>query len=80
MFGRRGAYLVKSFTTLLLAAVGLFGLDNANLFLLYILFASIWQRELDAPAYNEVDELDLTRGLIAIATLAVVAITLVPVL
>eukprot|EP00980_Cylindrotheca_fusiformis_P031007 scaffold25699_cov137-Cylindrotheca_fusiformis.AAC.11 len=63
MFGRRGAFVVKLFTTLLLCAVGLVGLDQENILLIYVLFASIWQRELETPMRNEVDELDFIRGL-----------------
>ena len=50
MFGRRGAYIVKLFTTLLLCITGLIGLDNANFFLTYIFFVAIWQRQLETPA------------------------------
>ena len=38
MFGRRGAFVVKLFTTLLLCVAGIFGLDENNIFLIYILF------------------------------------------
>lgn len=80
MCGRRGAYLVKTFTTLLLVAMGLFGLDDSRIILFYVFFAAIWQGELDAPVFNEVDEMDITRGLAAIATILLVCVTLVPVL
>lgn len=80
MFGRRGAFIVKLFTTLLLLAGGVFGLDNVNIFLTYVLFASIWQRELDLPVQNEVDELDFPRGLLGITSALLVALVLVPML
>ena len=80
MFGRRGAYLVKIFTTLLLCAVGIFGLDESRIFLTYVLFAMIWQRDLESPNLNEADELDFLRGMVGIAGATIVALTLVPML
>lgn len=80
MFGRRGAFVVKLFTSLLLCVAGLFGLDKANVFLIYVLYVIIWQRELETPARNEVDELDFTRGLVAIAAALIVGLALIPML
>ena len=80
MFGRRGAFVVKLFTSLLLCAAGLFGLDRANIFLLYVLYVTIWQRELETPARNEIDELDLPRGLVAITAALIVGLVLIPML
>ena len=80
MFGRRGAYLVSIITTLLLCVVGLVGLDEQRIFLVYTLFAMIWQREPESPALNEVDELDFPRGLLGIAASIVVFLTLLPML
>jgi hypothetical protein len=78
MFGRRGAFVVKLFTTLLLCIAGIVGLDDVNIFLTYVLFASIWQRELETPARNEVDELDFPRGLVGISGAIVVGLVLIP--
>lgn len=78
MFGRRGAFVVKLFTTLLLCAAGIFGLDDVNILLTYVLFASIWQRELESPVRNEVDELDFMRGLFGISAAIMVGLTLIP--
>ena len=78
MFGRRGAFVVKLFTTLLLCVAGIVGLDKVNIFLTYILFASIWQRELETPMRNEVDELDFGRGLVGIAAAIAVGLVLIP--
>jgi hypothetical protein len=78
MFGRRGAYVVKTFTTLVLCLAGLFGADQANIFLFYILFATIWQRSLETPVRNEVDELDFPRGLVGITTAIFVGLVLIP--
>ncbi len=72
--------MVKLFTSLFLCAAGLFGLDESNLFLIYVLFVLIWQRELETPARNEVDELDWSRGLVAIAAALIVGLTLIPML
>lgn len=78
MFGRRGAYIVKSCTTVLLCVIGLFGFDQSRLFLVYVIFTQFWQRELETPAINEVEELDFLRGAIGIVTALVVALALVP--
>lgn len=78
MFGRRGAYLVSTFTAVLLCVVGVFGLDDAHIFLTYTLFALIWQRELETPARNEVEELDLARGVVGITAALFVGLTLCP--
>ena len=78
MFGRRGAFVVKLFSALLLCAAGLFGLDDTNILLIYGLFVLVYQRELESPALNEVDELDFPRGLMAICTALVVGLTLIP--
>jgi len=79
MFGRRGAFLVKLFTALLLCSAGLFGLDDTNILLLYTFFVLIWQRELESPPRNEVDELDFPRGLAATVVALAVGLTLIPI-
>ena len=78
MFGRRGAFVVKLLTTVLLCVAGIFGFDESNLLLVYVVFASIWQRELETPVRNEVDELDFPRGLLAIVTALMVGLVLIP--
>ena len=70
--------MVKLFTTLILVLAGVFGLDDENIFLAYILFVSIWQRELETPSKNEVDELDFPRGLLGISAAIVVGLVLIP--
>jgi hypothetical protein len=79
MFGRRGAYIVKVFTTALLCLAGLVGLDKAGFLLTYVLFAVVWQRELEAPAQNEVEELDFLRGATGIGMAILVALVLLPI-
>ncbi|KAG7355458.1 Ulp1 protease family protein [Nitzschia inconspicua] len=80
MFGRRGAFVTKLFTTLLLVLAGLFGLDENNILLTYVLYTLIWQRELETPIRNEVDEIDFSRGLLGIAGALLVGLTLIPML
>jgi hypothetical protein len=78
MFGRRGTYIVKTFTTLLLCGAGLFGFDGSGVLLTYALFAITCQHELEAPARNEVDELDFVRGAFGIVAALVVTLALLP--
>lgn len=78
MFGRRGTYLVSTFTGVLLCCLGLFGLDDSNVILTYTLFTILWQRELELPATNEVGQLDIVRELMAFASAFLVALTLLP--
>jgi hypothetical protein len=80
MFGRRGSYIVKTFTAVLLCLIGLIGFDESRVLLLYVFVAQIWQRELETPARNEVDELDFPRGALGIGTALLVALSLVPML
>lgn len=78
MFGRKGAFIVKLFTAVLLCAAGLFKLDDANILLFYILYVLVFQRELETPSRNEVDELDFPRGLVATAAALAVGLALIP--
>lgn len=80
MFGRRGAFVVNIFSALLVCAAGLFGLDEARVLLIYILFAFLWQRDLETPVINEVEELDFVRGGIAIGAALLVFLTILPIL
>ncbi|GAX23168.1 hypothetical protein FisN_33Lh063 [Fistulifera solaris] len=78
MFGRRGAFVIKSFAALLICLSGLVGLDNSHIQLTYLLFAIIWQRELETPARNEVAEIDIVRGACGIAMALLVSLILLP--
>jgi len=78
MFGRRGAFIVKFFTGIMLCIIGLVGFDEASILLTYSLYTFIWQRELEAPCRNEVGELDTARAALAIVTALVVVVALVP--
>lgn len=78
MFGRRGAFVNKLFTTLILVMFGLFGLDDMNVLLAYVVSILVWQRELESPIRNEVDELDFSRGLFGIMVAILVGLILIP--
>lgn len=78
MFGRRGAYLISTFTAVILCLVGVFGWDDSRIFLSYTLFTLIWQRDLETPARNEVEELDFVRGGVGILAALFVGLTLIP--
>lgn len=78
MFGRRGTYLVNTFTAVFLCGLGLVGLDESRILITYVLYTAVWQRELETPARNEVDELDFLRGVLGIFTALLVALALVP--
>jgi hypothetical protein len=80
MFGRKGTYLVNTFTTIIICGAGILHLDESRILLMYVLFTLLWQRELESPARNEVEELDFPRGVLGIATSLLVALVLVPML
>lgn len=69
---------MSAFTAVLLCLTGLFGLDESRIFLTYTIFTIIWQRELETPARNEVEELDFTRGVMGIIAALFVGLTLCP--
>lgn len=79
VFGRSFSRVVQGFALLILVLSGFFGYDESNLLLSYAIFATLWQKEPEIPCRNEVDELDLTRGLIAIATAFVAVLSIVPI-
>ena len=78
MFGRRGAFVTKLFTTLILVLAGLLGADDMNILLAYAVFVLVWQRELEKPVRNEADELDFSRGLLGITSALLVGLVLIP--
>lgn len=80
MFGRRGSFVVQLFTTPLLFLAGILGWDTADILLTYALFTAIWQRQLETPVRNEVDELDFSRGLVGIGSAVLVGLILLPML
>jgi hypothetical protein len=78
MFGRSATYLMGPAVALLLSIVGLFGADEARVIFSHVLLSVTWQSELETPARNEVEEVDLVRGIFGIATGLVVALILCP--
>jgi hypothetical protein len=78
MFGRSATYLTGSALAILLSIVGLFGADEARILLIYVLFSVSWQSELEPPARNEVEEVDLVRGACGIVTGLIAALILCP--
>ena len=52
--------------------------DDSRIFLSYTLFALIWQRDLETPARNEVEELDFVRGAVGLLAALFVGLTLIP--
>jgi hypothetical protein len=78
LFGRRGTYLLKSATFFAICVIGLFGFDEARILIVYAMFTTLTQRELEAPVQNEVDEIDEGRALLGFMTAMLVTLTLLP--
>jgi hypothetical protein len=78
MFGRRGAYLIKTFAAIALCFLGLVGLDESRLLISYTAFVYLCQRELEAPMLNEVDQVDDGRAVIGFLTGILVTLVLLP--
>ena len=80
MLGRRGSYALNLFTNLVVGFASLFGSDaHSEILLTYLLFVAIWQRELETPSRNEVEELDFVRGTLGITVALLVALVLLPI-
>ncbi|KAI2496533.1 response to high light intensity [Fragilaria crotonensis] len=78
MFGRRGAYLIKTFAGIALCFLGLVGLDESRILISYTAFVYLCQRELEAPMLNEVDQVDDGRAVIGFLTGILVTLVLLP--
>jgi hypothetical protein len=78
LFGRHFAFIVNSFTAIVLCLAGIFGEDDSNVLLFYTLFCLIWQKEQESPARNEVVEVDELRSGGALAAALLVALVLIP--
>lgn len=78
LFGRNGFLLLQGLTIVILASAGLFGNDQNHILVSYALFAVITQKVLEVPCRNEIDSLDVTRGLLAIAVWVLTALILIP--
>ena len=75
LFGRRGAQIVSAITLLAIFVQGIMGSDILLFYFSYVIF---FESELELPAKNEVDEISFPRVLIAIASMMVVLLTLIP--
>ena len=53
-------------------------MDGSNVIITYVVFTWFWQRELETPARNEVEELDTLRGAVGISAALIVALALLP--
>lgn len=78
LFGRHVAFIINAFTLILLCIAGIFGADNSDVLLIYSLFCVIWQRGLEGPVRNEVQDVDLLRSVVAFAAALVVVLALAP--
>lgn len=77
-FGRSFSRVVTGTALVTLVVAGFFGADQANILLSYAIFCQVWQREMEVPCRNEVDELDSGRGFVAIGMSLIVMLTLIP--
>lgn len=77
-FGRSFSRVVQGTALLILVLSGVFGADDSAMLLVYGIFGQFFQKEPEIPCRNEVDELDATRGFVAIGMSVFVILTLVP--
>ena len=75
LFGREAKLGVGSNTLFLLLIYGLFGSD---LFLFYFSYLLAFETGNEVPARNEVDEPDISRGIVAILCYGLAILSLVP--
>ena len=78
LFGRHIAFIINAFTLILLCVAGIFGADSSDVLLVYALFCVIWQRGLEGPVRNEVQDVDIVRSVVAFVSALVVLLALVP--
>ena len=78
MFGRRGAYLIKTLVATALCFLGLVGLDESRLLISYTAFVYLCQQELEGPMLNEVDQVDDGRAVVGFLAAMLVTLTLLP--
>jgi len=77
-FGRSGSRVIQGAAIVGLVVAGFFGTDPVNILLFYAVYSQTWQKEAEVPCRNEVDELDVARGFVAIGMSLVVILTLAP--
>jgi len=78
IFGRNGFLLVQGLTYLVLLSAGIFGNDHNHFLVAYGLLTFFTQKRLEVPCRNEIDPLDIPRGLLAIAVWVLAALILIP--
>jgi len=75
LFGRGAKLLVGN---LFLLATLVIGIGGSDLFLFYFAFCIAFQTGNEIPARNEVDDVDISRIFIAIASYLLAALALIP--
>lgn len=79
LFGRSISRVVRTTTIGIIVFSSFFLLGNEmNVLLFYTIFAQIWQRESDIPCKNEIENVDDVRGIIALVTGLLVALSVIP--
>lgn len=78
LFGRKWARVISGLSLVILVLSGLFGLDQANLLLSYTVVVAFWQRNPELPCRNEVDDVEIGRGFVAIAAALLASLILIP--
>ena len=78
LFGRKWARVISGLSLLILVLSGVFGLDDSNILLSYVLIVTIWQRNPEIPCRNEVDDVDYGRVAVAIAGAMLASLVLLP--
>lgn len=77
-FGRSSSRALQVVAIVILVIANFFGGDPSNILLCYAGFTQTWQGEPEVPCRNEIDELDLVRGFLAIGMWTFATLTLVP--
>jgi len=76
LFGRRGAQLVSALSLLAIFIQGLLGSDILLFYFSYVIF---FESELELPPENDVDDISFPRVLLAITSMIVLLLTLIPI-
>ena len=78
LFGRKWARVISGLSLFILVLSGVFGLDDSNILLSYVLIVTVWQRNPEIPCRNEVDDVDYGRVAVAIAGTMLASLVLLP--
>ena len=76
LFGRGAKILIGN---LFLLAILTIGIGGSDLFLFYFAFCIAFQTGNEVPARNEVDDVDISRIFVAIASYLIAALALIPI-